>query len=107
MATIGERLKHAWNAFTSRGEDKEFAGPVFAESFTGSPNPPRLFLRNERTIISSIYTRIAVDVADSDIRHVRPAKEDRYKAVMSTLLNAYFKNEPNPDPPSRSFRQAL
>lgn len=107
MATIGERLKHAWNAFTSRSDDKEFSGPLFAESFTSSPNRPRLFLRNERTIISSIYTRIAVDVADSDIRHVRLDKEDRYKEEMTTLLNDCLKNEPNLDQAPRAFRQDI
>ena len=69
--TLGQRIRHGWNAFLGREQEiirQRDLGPVFYS------RPDRNVSRfgNERTIISSIYTRIAVDVANYvRIRHAR------------------------------------
>jgi len=105
MATISERLKHAWDAFAQRN-DQVFVntGPV---TYGGRPDRPRLAFGNERSIISSIYTRIAIDVAGIDIRHVRTDDADRYLEDMVSGLQDCLQTEPNMDQGPRQFRQDI
>ena len=76
---IASRLSHAWNAFVS-GEQETAPKPVFdlGGSYGYRTDRVRLRISNERSIITSIYNRIGVDVASVDIRHVRLDEESRY-----------------------------
>ena len=70
MARFGTTLRHAWNVFTN--QDIEIKVDLIAEPRYGSrPDRVRLRIPNERSIISSIYTRLSIDVASVDMRHVR------------------------------------
>lgn len=109
MSKLGDRLRHAWNAFsriedgTDRTEQYSY-GPV---TFEQRPYKQRMAFSNERSIISSIYTRIAIDVASADIRHVRLDDNDRFSDEIQSNLNECLKTEANLDQAARAFRQDI
>lgn len=108
MASFGARLKHAWNVFANREEtelrERPYTGDGGLSSIRRSDRPTVRF-GSEKTIISSIYTRIAVDVAGVPIRHVRTDDDDRYLEDIASGLNNCFKVEANLDQAARQFRQ--
>ena len=101
-AKVGDRLKHAWNAFFNL-ENRPFDDT--GTSYGTRPDRPRMMLGNERSIISSIYTRIAMDVASVDIRHVRLDDQGRYESDIPSGLNNCLTVEANIDQAARMFRQ--
>lgn len=109
MAKIGSALKHAWNVFSNQAQ--EYANP-YAYSGVGSygtsrPDRSRLRISNDRSIISSIYTRLSIDVASVDMRHVRLDEEDRYVEDMDSGLNNCLTLEANIDQAARALRQDI
>lgn len=108
MASIGTKLKHAWNAFVNEDVDRRVRS--YAEYGVGSGGRPdrlRLNITNERSIISSIYTRIGIDVASSALRHVRLDDEGRYLDDIKSGLNDCLTVEANVDQAARHFRQDI
>ncbi len=105
MGAIGSRLKHAWNAFTDQPEATRQRGFDYGASYGGRPDRIRFTMSNERSIISSMYTRMSIDVASVDIRHVRLDDNDRYVADMDSGLNNCLTLEANLDQAARAFRQ--
>lgn len=106
MATLSEwrtRLKHAWNAFT----DGQNRGNNVASYGYSRPDRPRLSFGNERSIISSILTRLSIDVAGVDIRHVRLDDQGRYVDDINSGLNNCLTVEANTDQAARQFRQDI
>ena len=99
---IGNRLKHAWNAFFNL-ENRPFDDT--GVSYGSRPDRPHMRLGNERSIISSIYTRISMDVASVDIRHVRLDDQGRYESDIQSGLNNCLTVEANIDQAARMFRQ--
>ena len=75
--TLGSRIKHAWNAFFNKDPTENYRYDI-GQSYSYRPDRPRLTRGNERTIINSIYNRIAIDVSQIDIRHVRLEDNGRY-----------------------------
>lgn len=71
------------------------------------PDRRRLRFYNERSIISAIYTRLSIDIAAIDIRHVELDDKGRYKKNKDSLLNACFTVEANQDQAPRHFRQDI
>lgn len=110
---LGSRLKHAWNAFTSGNVFNSANGPVDSGelgqfwSMGGRPDRTRLYSTGERSIISSIYTRLSIDCASINIRHVRLDKDDRYIEDIDSPLNNCLTLEANIDQAARHFRQDL
>jgi hypothetical protein len=107
MAGFGDRLKHAWNAF-QRNEAEERLQPraeYFGPSYGLRPDRTRLRISNERSIISSIYTRLSVDVASVDIRHVRLDDQKRYLEDIDSGLNNCLTLEANVDQAATAFRR--
>lgn len=108
MAII-ERVKSAWNAFRSNTVDEyspEYAAPVYAGS-SYSPSRSKLQIFSDRYIITSIYTRISIDVAGVPFRHVQLDELDRYLEDVDSQLNACLNLEPNLDQGPRAFRQDI
>ena len=105
---IRDKLKHAWNAFTSDDPFSSYTG-AHGEywSMHGRPDRPRLFISNERSLISSIYTRMAIDCAGIDIRHVRTDDQNRYTEDIESGLNNCLTVEANLDQAARHFRQDI
>ena len=108
MARLGERLKHAWNAFLDQTLENRLqfhnAGSV---SYGNFADRPRMRLSNERSIIASIYTRLSIDVAAVDLRHVRVDPEDRFLEDIDSGLNNCLKVEANMDQGASHFRQNI
>jgi hypothetical protein len=107
MTRIGTALRHAWNAFTNQpSNDRTAASTQYYGGATGSrPDRLRLRIPNERSIISSIYTRLSIDVASVDMRHVRLDEEKRYVEDIDSGLNNCLTIEANLDQAARAFRQ--
>jgi len=105
---MGERLKHAWNAFTSADPyTSNLGGYGEYWSMNGRPDRSRLFLSNERSIISSIYTRMAIDCAAVEIRHVRTDDQNRYLEDIDSGLNSCLTLEANIDQAAEHFRRDI
>lgn len=102
------RLRTAWNVFRQNEEqtvdDYKMGPPTHTSS---SPARPRRAFSNERTIISSIYTRMAIDVAAVSFYHVQFDENDRYVGNIESPLNDCLTFEPNLDQGPRSFRQDI
>lgn len=104
---IVDRVKKAWNAFVNvePNQPVEYSGT--ASYGTISPSRPRPRYDNERSIISSIYTRIGIDVADVVIRHAKLDEFKRYSEDLDSRLNDCLTLEPNMDQGPRAFRQDI
>jgi len=104
--TILGRLKHAWNAFTS---PNSFIGVADGATNFGYSRPDRNRLRitNERSIISSVYTRLSIDVSAAEIKHVRLDEDGRYTEDMPSSLNDCLTIEANIDQAPKAFRQDI
>jgi hypothetical protein len=105
---LKDRLQHAWNAFTDSDSVKERPFDVFGGGgsyFGGRPDRIRPHFSNERSIISSIYTRIGIDVAAVPMRHVRLDDQDRYLEDIDSGLDTCLTLEANVDQGGRAFRQ--
>ncbi len=107
MATFAERMKSVWNAFSSPTEIDIFQPSNAVSSYGGfvgvRPDRTRVRIGNERTIISSVYTRIAIDVASVDFRHTRHDDSDRYLEDIPSGLNECLKVEANVDQAATAF----
>lgn len=100
--SFGSRLKHAWNAFT--GSDPMNYNNIGA-SYSYRADRPKLSRGNERSIITSIYNRIALDAAAIKIQHVRLDENERFLSVISSGLNNCLTLESNIDQTARTFFQ--
>lgn len=102
---IRSRLKSAWNAFFNRDptENYRYAG----QTFYYRPDRPRFTRGNERSIINSVYNRIALDVASITFQHVRLDENDRFKEVIDSKLNNCLTLEANVDQSGRAFIQDI
>jgi len=107
MAGFSSRLKHAWNAFTNQNAPLEEMGGGYVASYGARPDRPRLRITNERSIISSIYNRVAIDVAQNEIRHVRLDDQGRYIDDIDSGLNNCLTLEANIDQGARALRQDI
>jgi hypothetical protein len=107
MAKFGDRLKHAWNAFTDSDSVKNRPMEISAGGsyFGGRPDRIRPRFSNERSIISSVYTRIGIDVAAVPMRHVRTDDQNRYLEDIDSGLDNCLTVEANIDQAARAFRQ--
>lgn len=101
--SFGSRLKSAWNAFTNR--DPTFGYRDTGHSYSRRPDRVRLTRGNERSILTSVYNRIALDVASLNIRHCMLDKNGRYVGDVNSGLNDCLSLETNIDQTSRAFIQ--
>lgn len=106
MAIIN-RIKTAWNAFRSAEIDRPMIDWNAGPSSSVRPDRPRLRYYNDRSIITSIYNRISVDVAAIAFRHVKLDEFDRYSDDMDSALNKCLNFETNLDQSPRAFRQDI
>lgn len=100
------RLKHAWNAFINNKDSTTNYG-VLGSSYYYRPDRQRFTGGNERTIVTSVYNRIALDVSAVDIKHVRIDENDRYKETINSGINSCFNTEANIDQTGRAFIQDI
>lgn len=100
------RLKHAWNAFINN-KDQTINYGVLGSSYYYRPDRQRFTGGNERTIVTSVYNRIALDVSAVEIKHVRIDENDRYKETINSGINSCFNTEANIDQTGRAFIQDI
>lgn len=103
MAKLSHRLVHAWNAFMNKDPTKSYQSP----SSYYRPDRPRIHIGSERTIVTAIYNRIAMDAAAIDIKHVRLDEDNRYLEDIDSDLNECLNITANIDQTGRSFRQDI
>lgn len=101
--SFGARLKHAWNAFRNRDPTLNYMG--YGSGYSYRPDRYRLTRGNERSIVTSVYNRIALDVAAINIQHVRLDDDGRFLSMMNSGLNDCLTSEANIDQTSRAFIQ--
>ena len=101
MPSFTSRLQHAWNAF--RGRDR----PAVASGQSSYYRPDQIRMRvgNERSLVTAIYNRIAMDVAANKIEHVRVDENGRYSETITDGLHNCLTLEANLDQTSRAFFQ--
>lgn len=102
--SFGSRLKHAWNAFT--GTDYTTYQDV-GPGYSSRPDRIRLTRGNERSIITSVYNRIALDVAALNVQHIRLDENGRFLSVIQDGLNTCLTVEANIDQTARAFIQDI
>ena len=103
--SLGSRLRHAWNAFTNKDPTEYYRDIGTASSYYYRPDRPRLTRGNERSIITALYNRIAIDVAAVDIKHVRLDDNNRFLSEIDSGLNNCLSIEANIDQTGRSLIQ--
>jgi len=103
MATLGSRLKHAWNAFTRQEPEEVFTGAYGTVTST-RPDRNRVHYSNERSIVSSVLTRIAIDAGIMDLKHVRLDDQDRFSGVIRDGLHNCLTVEANVDQSALAFK---
>lgn len=102
--TLGSRLKHAWNAFVNN-RDPTVGYRDIGGGYSYRPDRPRLTRGNERSIVTSVYNRIALDTAAIRIQHCKLDENGRLVSTMNSKLNNCLTLEANIDQTARAFIQ--
>lgn len=103
--TVGSRLKHAWNAFMNRDPTRYYGDIGMGYSYR--PDRVRFTRGNERSIVTSVYNRIAIDAAAINIQHVRLDENNRFLETIKSGLNHCLTVEANVDQSGRGFIQDI
>lgn len=104
--SLSSRLKHAWNAFLNKDPTYSYpVGTTVGSAYGSRPDRVRYTRGNERSIVTSVYNRIAMDVATIAINHVRLDENDRYKETIKSSLNECLTVSANKDQTGRAFIQ--
>lgn len=100
---LSTRFKHAWNTFFNRDPTDDFKDVTISYSYR--PDRLRLTKGNERSIATSIFNRIALDVSSINIQHCKLDENGRYISPINSKLNNCLTLEANKDQTSRAFIQ--
>ena len=101
--SLGSRLRHAWNAFRSRDSTVNYEDG--GASYYRRPDRIHLTRGNERSLVTSVYNRIALDVAAIGIKHCKIDENGRYLYDMKSGLNNCLNLSANQDQTGRAFIQ--
>ena len=104
---LKDRFQKAWNAFFNRDPTDDYVYQDYGIQTSYRPDRPRLLIGNERTIVVSIFNRIALDAASVNIRHVKTNDEERFEEVIDSGLDNCFNLEANIDQTGRAFIQDI
>jgi hypothetical protein len=108
MASLTQRFRSGWNAFLGRDPTKErefTAGEVYG--YTSRPDRVKFTLGNQRSIVSSVYNRIAVDVSQITMLHAKLDDQNHYSETVESSLNRCLTIEANVDQTAKAFLQDL
>lgn len=103
MPKFTDRLKHAWNAFRNNRDPTNINYNPFSYSSSIRPDRVRMTRGNERSIVTAIYNRIAVDVSSIMIQHVRVDENGQYLEDVKSPLNEALTLSANTDQTGRQF----
>ena len=101
---LTNRIQHAWNAFLNR-DPTDYYKDINGPSYSYRPDRVRFSRGNERSIVTSVYNRIALDAAAIDILHVRVDDNDRFSEIIDSNLNRCLTKSANMDQTGRAFIQ--
>ena len=101
---LSTRLKHAWNAFTNN-RDPTRTYQYIGSGYSVRPDRPRFTRGNERSIITAMFNRIALDVSAVNIQHVQLDDNGRFIKTIDSGLNTCLNLEANIDQTGRAFIQ--
>lgn len=102
--TFGSRVRSAWNAFLNRDPTEPYRQNV-GVSYSYRPDRPRFTRGNEKSIVTSVYNRIALDASAISIQHVRLDENGRFLETIDSGLNNCLNLEANIDQTGRAFLQ--
>lgn len=102
--TFRDRLQHAWNAFTGNRDPTGYY-QTYGTAYSVRPDRPRLHRGNERSIVTAVYNRIALDVATINIQHCRLDENGRFLENIDSKLSECLNLEANLDQTGRAFIQ--
>lgn len=102
--SLPSRFKNAWNAFTNN-RDPTRTYQYIGAGYSYRPDRPRFSRGNERSMITALYNRIALDVAAINIQHVQLDEDGRFVDIVKSGLNSCLTLEANIDQTSRAFIQ--
>ena len=101
--SIGSRLKNAWNIFMNKDPTEDYGNAVGGYYYR--PDRPKFSKGNEKSIITSVYNRIALDVSSLKLQHVQLDENGRFSSVVDSGLNRCLTLEANADQTGRAFIQ--
>ena len=101
--SFGSRLKHAWSIFMNK--DPSMTNYNLGASYYSRPDRPRFTRGNEKSLVTSVLNRIALDASAISIRHVRLDENGRYEEEIKSGLNSCLRLEANIDQTARAFMQ--
>ena len=99
-----DRLQHGWNAFINN-RDPTIGVRSYGTGYTYRPDRPRLTRGNERSIVTSVYNRIALDASSISIKHVMLEDNGRFLSIIDSALNRCLNLSANLDQTGRAFLQ--
>ena len=108
MASLSQRFRSGWNAFLGRDPTKEreyTGGEVYG--YTSRPDRVRFTLSNQRSVVASVYNRIAVDVSQIEVIHAKLDDQNHYMETVDSSLNRCLTIESNIDQTSKAFIQDI
>ncbi len=100
-----KRLRSAWNTFLNKDPTEVEYVYTGGSTYSSRPDRPRFSMGNERTIVTSVYNRIAIDASSLDVKHVRLDDNKRYVADIESGLHNCLTLEANMDQTGRAFMQ--
>lgn len=103
--SFGSRMKHAWNAFMNKDPTPQNVNYFESSGYYSRPDRFHFSRGVERSIVTSVYNRIALDTAAIDIRHVQLDENDRFVEYRDSYLDYCLSVEANLDQTSRAFIQ--
>lgn len=104
--SLPTRLKNAWNVFMNN-RDPTYLNRDLGYSYGYRPDRPRFTRGNERSIVTALYNKIALDVAGITIQHVQLDEDGRFTDVVDSGLNSCLNLEANIDQSGRAFVQDI
>lgn len=108
MASLTQRFRSGWNAFLGRDPTKErefTSGEVYG--YTSRPDRVKFTLSNQRSVVASVYNRIAVDVSQIEMVHAKLDDQNHYKETVNSSLNDCLTIEANVDQTAKAFIQDI
>ena len=103
--TFRDRLMHGWNAFMNKDPTEKKNEWDMGPSYTRRPDIVPFSRKVEQTIVNGVYTKIAIDVSQLKILHVRLNDDGKYESTINSKLNYCLTTEANIDQTARSFIQ--
>ena len=102
--SLSSRFKNAWNVLIGN-RDPTMQYNQIGPGYSYRPDRPRMTRGNERSSVTSIYNRIALDASSIQIQHCKLDENGRYLSIVNSKLNSCLNLEANMDQTGRAFIQ--